>query len=176
MEPEAIQKRLNEAQTALKGLEKELRKPAMLLNKGRLIFPKGKAAADKVLVFMKKFAPLARLQSSKKFRSWPEEVQGGIVWIEGLIAEMMLVEAELRRCVKLAKKPPEKQMALLVKTTKQLSVGVSGLPKGVGTLLKEVKKGQAIGGPEGAMISLLPLVILLWAVAATVSAFIRSRR
>jgi len=176
MEPEAILKRLNEAKTALKGLEKELRKPATLLNQGKLIFPKGKAAADKVLAFMKKFAPLAKLQGNKKFKSYPEEVQGGIVWIEGVIAHLMGVEADLRRCVKIAKKPPEKQAGILIKTTKELSAGVSGLPKGVGTLIKEVKKGQAIGGPQGAMVSLLPMVILLWAIAATVKAFIKSHR
>jgi len=176
VEPEAILKRLNEAQTALKGLGKDLRKPAILLNQGKLIFPKGKAAADKVLAFMKKFAPLAKLQNSKKFKSWPEEVQGGIVWIDGLIAELMQVEGELRRCVKIAKKPAEKQPKILVKTTKELSIGVSGLPKGVGTLIKEVKKGEAIGGSQGAMISLLPLVILLWAVAATVTRYVKSHR
>tara|TARA_R110002124_G_scaffold158102_1_gene325187 strand:+ start:344 stop:874 length:531 start_codon:yes stop_codon:yes gene_type:complete len=176
MEPEAILKRLNEAQTALKGLEKDLRKPVILLNKDKLTLQKGKAAADKVLAFMKKFAPLAKLQGSKKFKSWPEEVQGGIVWIEGLIAHLMGVEADLRRCMKMAKKPPEKQAGILIKTTKEFSVGVSGLPKGVGTLIKEVKKGQAIGGPQGAMISLLPLVILLWAISVTVAKFVKSHR
>lgn len=175
MEAELVVKRLNEAHTALKGLEKELRQPTILLNKDRLTLKKGKAAADKVLAYMKKFAPLAKLMSNKKFKSYPEEVQGGIVWIEGLIAHLMGVEADLRRCLKMAKKPPEKQAGILIKTTKQMSVGVSGMPKGVGTLIKEVKKGQAIGGPQGAMISLLPMVILLWAISVTVAKFVRSR-
>jgi hypothetical protein len=176
MEAEAILKRLNEAQGALKGLEKELRKPAILLAQEKMTQQKGKAAADKVLAFMKKFSPLAKLQSSKEFKSYPEDVQSGIVWIEGLIAEFIGVEADLRRCLKLSKKPPEGQQKILVKTTKELSIGVSGMPKGVGTLIKEVKKGQAIGGPEGAAILLLPMVILLWAISITVAKFVKSRR
>jgi hypothetical protein len=176
METEAVQKRLNEAHSALKGLEKELRKPAVLLNHDKLDLKKGKVAADKVLAYMKKYAPLAKLLSNKKFKAYPEEVQGGIVWIEGLIAHLMGVEADMRRCVKMAKKPAEKQAGILVKTTKELAIGVSGMPKGVGTLIKEVKKGEAIGGPNGAMISLLPMVILLWAISVTVAKFIKSRR
>jgi hypothetical protein len=175
MDSEAVLKRLNDAHTALKGLEKELRRPALLLNKDKLTLPKGKIAVDKALAYIKKFGSLARLMNNKKFKSYSEEVQGGIVWAEGLMGYLTGVVATLRRFLKMAKKPAEKQAALLVKTTKEIAIGVSGLPKGVGLFVRKVKKGEKVEGPQGQLIALLPMVILLWSMSVTAATFIKSR-
>lgn len=183
MDQNAIQKQVKEAQAALKKLETEMRKPAKLLKSGALDEKKVKAAAAKVSAFLKRFKPLAKAESNKDFPKWPEEVQGDVVWAEAMLSELIGLEAELLAALKLAKKSkarigkdPGKVYTLLVKSGRGPASETKSLPKGVGTLLKEMKKGEEIGGIDGAMISLLPMVILFWLIADTMVRFARSRR
>ncbi|MBL4915624.1 hypothetical protein [Szabonella alba] len=183
MDQDTIRKQVKEAQSALRKLETEMRKPAKLLKAGALDEKKAKAAAAKVSAFLKRYKALAKAQDSKDFAKWPEEVQGDVVWAEAMLSELLELEAELFAALKLAKKAkgrvgkdPGKVYTLLVKSGRGPASDAKSLPKGIGTLLKEMKKGQEIGGIDGAMISLLPAVILLWLIADTMLRFAKSRR
>lgn len=183
MDQDAIRKQVKEAQSALKKLESEMRKPAKLLKSGALDEKKMKAAAAKVSAFLKRFKALAKAPDSKDFPKWPEDLQGDVVWAEAMVSELLGLEAELLAAMKLArkakarvKKDPAKVYTLLVKSGRGPASETKSLPKGVGTLLKEMKKGEEIGGIDGALISLLPAVILFWLIADTMVRFARSRR
>lgn len=173
-----IAKAVNEAVTALKGLEKELNGAIKKFNDGTLNEAKAKALAKKVVAFMKKQSSVLKVQNSKVFGGLQPETQDDVVWLDGVVNQLHNLLGFLDKALSMAKKDPGKRgdMTVLVKSTKEFEARIGQPPKGVGTLLKVVKKGIDADHPQFAMVSLLPMILLMWMMIDTIVRGLKARR
>ncbi|UWQ62978.1 hypothetical protein K3723_01350 [Leisingera caerulea] len=165
-EARIVRKAVGEAETGLKGLEKELRGVVKQFEKGAMTPAKGKAAAQKVTAFMKKQSQVAKLQNAPFFGELPLDVQDGVTWLDSVVNELNNVLGRLAGALKLMQKKPDKDYGILVKASRELESYISQPPKGVGTLLKAAKAGKAAGDP---MMAFLPFIILMWMIIDTIA-------
>lgn len=171
-EARIVRKAVGEAETGLKGLEKELRGVVRQFEKGAMTPAKGKAAAQKVAAFMKKQAPVTRLQQAPFFGDLPRDVQDGVTWLDSVVNELNNVLGRLSGALKLMQKKPDRDAGSLIKASRELETHISQPPKGVGTLLKAAKAGKAAGDP---MLAFLPLIILMWMIVDTITRGLKRR-
>ena len=170
-----VRKAVREAESGLKGLEKDLRAAVKQFQNGALTEAKAKAAAGKIVSYMKKQAQVTKLQNAPFFGTLPVEVQDDVVWLDGVVNSLNNALGRLSDALRLMKKSPDKDMKLLVKATKEYEPLIRQPPKGLGTLIKEVKKGLDPDHPMGPSVSLLPLVILMWLIIDTIIRGLKER-
>jgi hypothetical protein len=165
-----VAKAINEAESGLKGLQKELESAMKKFADGSLTDAKSKAIAAKIMAFMKKQKAILKIQHSDLFARLTQENQDEIDWLDGVVNDLNNALGKLDGVLKLAKKDPSKpkEYTILVKTSRELSTRTSQPPKGVGTLLKEAKKGLNPDHPQFGMISLLPAALLFWLIVDTI--------
>lgn len=164
-EARIVRKAVLEAETGLKGLEKDLRAAVKQFEKGTLTPAKSKAAAAKILAFMKKQVPVTKLQNAPFFGDLPQEVQRDVVWLDGVVNGLNSALGRLSGALKATLKKPDKDAKVLVKAARELETYVSVPPKGLAMVLKAAKKGQADGQP---MLSMLPMALLMWMIIDTI--------
>ena len=164
-ETRIVRKAVGEAETGLKGLEKELRGVVKQFEKGAMTPAKGKAAAQKITAFMKKQSQITKLQHAPFFGDLPQDVQDDVTWLDSVVNELNNALGRLAGVLKLMQKKPDKDAGILVKASKELEAHISQPPKGVGTLLKAAKAGKAAGDP---MLAFLPMIILMWMIVDTI--------
>ena len=164
-EERIVRKAVQEAETGLKGLDKDLRSAVKQFEKGTLTAAKSKAASAKIVAFMKKQTPVTKLQNAPFFGDLPQDVQADVVWLDGVVNALNTKLGYLSGALKATLKKPDKDAKALIKASRELETHISQPPKGVGVLLKAAKQGQAVGNP---MLSLLPMAILLWMIIDTI--------
>lgn len=172
-EERIVRKAVLEAETGLKALEKDLKSAIKQFENGTLTPAKSKAAGAKILAFMKKQAPVTKLQNAPFFGDLPQEVQGDVVWLDGVVNGLNTALGYLSGALKATQKKPDKDAKALVKTARELETYISVPPKGVAMLLKEAKKGLADGQP---MLSMLPMALLMWMIIDTILRGWKSRK
>ena len=173
-----VAKAINEAITGMNGLEKEIRAAVKMFEKGTFNEAKAKAITKKILAYMGKQTKVTKLQNAPIFGRLSAQSQSDVVWLDSVVNDLNNVLGGLADVLKLMKKKPEKKgdLTILVKETRRLEPRISQPPKGVGTLIKEVKKGIDGSHPQFPSISLLPMIILLWLVVDTIVRGIKARR
>ena len=170
-----VSKAVREAESGLKGLEKDLRAAVKQFQNGTLTEGKAKAAAGKIVGFMKKQTQVTKLQNAPFFGNLPANVQNDVVWLDGVVNKLNNALGRLSDALRLMKKSPDKDMKILVKATREYEALVRQPPKGVGILIKEVKKGLDPNHPMGPSISILPMVILMWMIIDTIVRGLKGR-
>ncbi len=142
---------------------------------------KAKAAALKVRKFLALYAPMTKIAGSKIFDQLSAEAQAGVLWIDGVIADLMKVEDALKNAAKAADLDVAKDPNKALKQIKAAAKEAGNPPWATGTIAKVEKElktyegqkskldalgnllstAQKIGGVEGNCLSALGLVILL---------------
>ncbi|MEM1431605.1 MAG: hypothetical protein AAGG09_19285 [Pseudomonadota bacterium] len=169
------EKAVREAEKALTRVQADLNKAIMLVKQDKFTEKRAKAIVAKTLAVMSKHKKVTKLQTEKGFKDYPQEIQDQVLWIDELMNDLLAHTEQLPRMVKLMKKSPEKDIKVLSKQSKVLALEVKQPPKHVGVLVKEVKKGLDAGGPNGALIALLPMIMLLWLICDTIVRGLRKR-
>lgn len=174
----AVSKAINDAATGLNGLYKELSGAMKKFKDGNLDAQKSKAISAKVTAFMKKQSAVLKIQHSKVFDALSPEVQDDLTWLDEVVNDLNNVLGRLDNVLKLAKKDPSKpkDYTILIKSSRELEARISQPPKGVGTLLKEAKKGLDPDHPQFGAVSLLPTILLFWLIIDTIVRGIKKRR
>lgn len=158
--------------TALKG---SVDKVGKLLKQEKLTEKKLKPVVKRALRVMEKHKGVAALLSTPGFNSLPKEMQEGVIRVEDLINTLQGLTQDLARTLKLMKKSPEGDYALLIKAAKPNALQIKQAPRHVGQLVKAIKKGQEIGGTSGFSVALLPALILLWLIGETTMKGLKSK-
>ena len=142
---------------------------------------KAKALAVKLRKFMAKYAPMTKISGSKIFDQLSPEAQAGVLWLDGVIADLMKMEDALKVAAKTADLDIAKNPDKAVKQFKLAAKEAGSPPWATGTIAKVekefktytgqkdkldalaniLKTGDKIGGIEGTCVSALGLVILL---------------
>ena len=164
-EEQIVRKAVLEAETGLKGLDKDLKTALKQFEKGTLTPAKSKAAAKRIVAFMQKQTPVTKLQHAPFFGDLPQEVQAAAVWLDGVVNQLNTAVGYLSGALKATQKKPDKEAKSLVKTVRGMETHISVPPKGVAVLLKDAKKGLADGHP---MLAMLPMAILMCMIIDTI--------
>jgi hypothetical protein len=143
---------------------------------------KAKPAALKVHAFLKRYAPVLKVAQSSVFDRLQPDTQEGLRWLDGTMAEMLTLEAALRKAARVQEMDFAKDPEAVIKAIK-VAAKSAGNPRWIpGTLAKiekEIKieddkkkrtealvkvmqKGTEIGGIPGGAISSLALLVLLY--------------
>jgi len=171
-----ILKEGKEAETALKGLMKELEPVAKALEAGKLDPARADAASKKVVAFMKRFSAIAARQKKEKYSALSPRSKAVVDWVSGLNDTFFVVIANLKKAEKAKALDPEKDgPTILVEVKKAAAASPRKAPAGVGTLVKTAKQGIDAGGSAGVGMSFLPMLILLWMIADTVRRGLKSK-
>lgn len=189
-----ILKEVGEAARALDALYRGL---GLLVSRlpGNVPADKAKPAAVKVHAYIKRYAPVTKVIGSKVYDALSPETQDGLKWLDGTIAEMIKVEAALRKAQKtqdmdFAKDPegvikgikvaakeagnPSWVPGTLAKIEKDIKID-DDRKKRTEALVKVMQKGQDIGGVPGTAISSLALLVLLWMIWKTLGHKLKDR-
>ncbi|MEO8242860.1 MAG: hypothetical protein ABI832_11130 [bacterium] len=175
-----ILKEVGEAARALDALHKEIGKIAARLPDS--VPPaKAQAAAKKVHLYLKRYAPVTKVIGSKVHDALSPDTQDGLKWVADTITELLATEAALRKASKVADmdfaKDPEGVMKAIKVAAKEAS-NPSWVPSTLARIEKEIKldddkkkrtealvkvmqKGQEFGGVVGTSVSSLALLLLL---------------
>jgi len=175
-----VMKGVGEAVRALAALQKGL--AAIVAHMPASVAPdKAKAAALKVRKFMAKYAPMTKISGSKIYEQLSPEAQEGVLWLDGVIADLMKLEDALKAAAKTADLDIAGNPDKAIKQFKAAAKEAGNPPWATGTVAKVekefktytgqkdkldalanlLKTGQKIGGIEGTAVSALGLVILL---------------
>lgn len=142
---------------------------------------KARPAAVKVHNFLKRYATATKTIGSRDFDGLSDQTKAGLLWLDGVIAELLATEAALRKATKTLKldfaQDPEAVMkaiklagkaarnpawvpATLARIEKDIPID-DDRKKRTEALVKVMQKGTEIGGVTGTSISALALMILL---------------
>jgi hypothetical protein len=175
-----ILKEVGEAVRALDALHKAIG-PLVARLPGNVPAAKAKPAAIKVYNYLKRHAPVTKVIGSRIHDDLSDDTKAGLLWLDGVIAELLAVEAALRKAAKsldldFAKDPelviksirlagkeagnPPWVPSTLAKIEKEIKID-DDRKKRTEALVKVMQKGTEIGGVTGTSISALALLILL---------------
>jgi len=170
-----ILKAVGEAEKGMAKLQLDLTPLARNLKGLEVDKDKSLAAMKKVYAFMGKFSAVTKLQQSKVFDSLSPKAQAQVVWMDGLMSELLKLADRLAQTQKDAKMDPDKKHTYLVRVLKEEVRQAPQMPKGVGQLVKQIEKGKDLGGFDGAMIAFLPMAIMLWMIWDTIVRGLKAR-
>lgn len=177
-EEQIVAKAIKEAETGLKGLEKEIRAAVKKYEKGAFTEQKAKALAKKIAAFMSKQVKVTKMQNAKGFDSLSPQAQADVVWLDKLVNDLNNVLGNMAKAIKLAKKDPSHptDLKLLVKETRVLKPQINQPPKGLNTLVKQMVKQDIHGQPQFGGYSLLPMMILMWIILDTIVRGLKTKK
>jgi len=157
-----VQALVREAEKGLNNVQTEISRVLRNLNKGQVDKHKALAASTKLMSFMKKFIPVTKIQNSPAYGQLAPATQKQVDWMDQLLSDLLGTLHKLKAAQKDAAKTPKKNFAHLIKASEKAYSSVQGAPKGVGTLLKEIKKANdpSYAGAQG--IAILPMALILW--------------
>ncbi|MEL6219084.1 MAG: hypothetical protein AAFR79_11560 [Pseudomonadota bacterium] len=170
-----IRKIAGEAERALAKLEGEISKATKGIARADLDPSKAKAASAKVRAFMSTYTQLTKLQSSPVYAQLSPHAQALVDWMDGVMAALLGVMGALDGTKKAAGLDPKKKRPMILVETKRAMTAVRKQPQGLGTLVKQIEKGVDVGGPAGAGISVLPMVIILWYIGHVIAEWLKNR-
>lgn len=163
-----VMKLVQEASKGLKVLQKEVYSAVKNLNKGDVDSAKAQAVAKKVSAFMGKYVAVTKLQGSKAYGQLLPGVQKYVDWMDGVMSDLLGTLNALNATKSFIKKDPNKNFTIMVKTCQTYVSKYNTTPKGVGTLVKQIQKSGTVDGPQGAMLGILPMAIILWMIVDTI--------
>ena len=175
-----ILKEVGEAVRALDALHKAIGTLVSRLP-GNVPADKAKPAAVKVYTYLKRHAPVTKVIGSRIYDDLSDDTKAGLMWLDGVIAELLAVEAALRKAAKSLDLDFAKDPELVIKAIRLAGKEAGNpawVPSTVAKIEKEIKidddrkkrtealvkvmqKGTEIGGITGTSISALALLILL---------------
>lgn len=169
-----ILKAVDEAEKGLNKLQMDLTPLAKKLKDLDVDKAKSLAAMKKVYAVMGKFTAVTKIQSSNAFAGLKPEAQATVVWMGGLMSEVQRLTDRLQQNQKDAKMDPAKKHAYLVRVLKHDVRDTSQMPK-LMQLVKQIEKGKGTGDFDDAMISFLPMAIMLWTIRDTIVRGLKAR-
>jgi hypothetical protein len=169
-----ILKVVDEAEKGLTKLQADLTPLSKKLKELDVDKAKSLAAMKKVFAVMGKFTAVTKLQSSNAFAGLKPETQAQVTWMGGLVSELLKLSDRLHQNQKDAKMDPAKKRAYLVRVLKHDVRDTSQMPK-LMQLVKQIEKGKDTGDFDDAMISFLPMAIMLWTIRDTIQRGLKAR-
>jgi len=163
-----VLKLVGEAEKGLAGLGKDIGQVISKLDKGKVEKAKLMAASKKLTAFMGKFTSVTKIQTSKIYDQLAPQSQKRVDWMDHMMGLMLGWLGKLNAAKSFAGKDPKKNYTLLIKTDKTYLGKYPSTPKGVGTLVKQIEKAGNADGPQGAMLGILPMAIILWMILDTI--------
>jgi len=157
-----VQALVREAENGLGAVQGEIGTALRKLNKGEVDKAKTLAAGKKLVAFMKKFIVVTKIQNSAAYDQLSTESRELVDWMDQLMGELLGTLTRLNKAKKDAAKTPKKDYVYLIKTAQKTFAEVPSVPKGVATLIKDIKKANDPNFPGAEGLSILPMAILLW--------------
>lgn len=162
--PEDIQARSNlrGLKKSLKRLQQELRKTVKKYLRAEMDVTKIRAALDKATDGVDETRDA--LGDAKDFdtRELTSSTVKAIEALEGLDATMQGLAKRLDLSKRLLKRSPDGDRAILAKRVRDWGSAIRQPPKPLGMLLKMVKKGTEAEHRAGALLPMLPMIVLFW--------------
>ena len=177
---DTVRKELGEADRALTALQGELKLVAGHVPDS--INPaKAHAAFVKVRNWLKRHAPICKLAGTSAAQALDPGLQEGLIWLDGVVSDMLAVEGALRKASKVADMDFAKDPDAVLKAIRVVAKE-AGTPPWIPStlariekdskpdmskkerteaLVKAMKKGEEIGGITGSSITGLALLLVL---------------
>lgn len=177
---DTVRKELGEAERSLTALQGELKLIAAKVPDS--INPaKAHTAAVKVRNWLKRHAPICKLAGTSAAQAMEPALQEGLIWLDGVVTEMLAVEGALRKAAKVADMDFAKDPEGVLKAIRAVAKD-AGTPPWIPStlakiekdskpdmakkerteaLVKVMKKGEEIGGIAGGSITGLALLLVL---------------
>ncbi len=170
-----VQALVREAEKGLGAVQGEIGNALRKLNKGEVDKSKVMAAHNKLLAFMKKFAQVTKIQNSPAYDRLAPETRRQVDWMDRTMGDLLGTLNKLKAAKNDAGKDPKKNYTYLVKAAQKALTGVPSVPKGVGTLLKEIQKANDPNFPGAGGLAILPMAIILWMILDMITRNLKRR-
>jgi len=152
-----VLKALDTAEAQLLALDKAISKATAKLERAEIDPARIEKLRKDVMKFLKNFSAITRLQSSKGFAMLEQKTQARVIWLDDIFARLLIEADALVRAKKVAVMDPVKDQDKLLKALRESQARWQF--KGIGTLVKEIKKGNEIDAPG---ITMLPMAVILF--------------
>lgn len=170
--PEDVQARANlrSCEKSLKVLRKELRKTVKKYLRAEMNINKIRAALDKAFDGADEARDAWRDSRAFDEKALSDDTIKSIAALEALDRAMADLAKRLDFAKRLLKRSATEDRAFLTKRVRDWKVEIRQPPKPLGMLLKMVKKGTEADHPAGALLTMLPMIVLFWIMFETIDA------
>jgi chromosome segregation ATPase len=158
---------------SLKRLQKELRKTVKKYLRADMDLTKIRAALDKAFDGAEETRDAARDSKTFDTGALSDESVKAIGSLRDLDAAMADLAKRLDFAKRMLKRSAVDDRAVLTKRVRDWKVEIRQPPKPLGSLLKMVKKGTEADHPAGALLPMLPMIVLFWIMFETIDAGLR---
>jgi hypothetical protein len=155
-------KDIAKAERGLDELERAIRPAVRQMHNRVVIRDKAIKAMKKALSFMAKSGSLGRLKGSPPYEQLSPEVKLLVDWMDGMLGEVLRVEDRLIKAKKMLEFDPVERHRSLLRAMKEAFQIMPSAPRGTQKLIKEIQDGVKPDSPEGQLVTILPMALLLW--------------